>query len=119
MSTEQSCETKCWTCQRGPRSGCSWFASHEPVPGWKAERRDVLVQSSTEKRGKRRNFRHYAESYLVIDCPLYLEDERQEKPPVHWDGPYWDAPVCMACYSRAVCMRTKGTCNRRVTGHGY
>lgn len=101
-------ETKCWTCQRGPRSGCAWFAEHKPVPGWKAVRRDVLAHEY--RRG--RSTPKYEESYRVYDCPLYLEDEERPKHK-KWDGPYWDAPVCMECYSREICMRTKSTCNRR------
>lgn len=112
MSTEQICETKCWTCQRGPRSECSWFARHEPVPGWQAVRRDVLVKTTVGPTGKRKHLRKRLESYLVVDCPLYLENEKKEKPK-RWDGPYWDAPVCLGCYSREICMRTKGTCSRR------
>lgn len=97
-------ETICWTCQRGPRSGCAWFARHKPVPGWTAVRRDVLVWDG----------RAYtpSESYRVAACPLYLED-RREQPQPKWDGPYWDAPVCRGCYLRKVCMEVKGTCNRR------
>lgn len=60
----------------------------------------------------RRKVRRYSKSYRVADCPLYLEDAR-ETPPPKWDGPYWDAPVCMECYSRKTCMEVKGTCNRR------
>lgn len=105
-------ETKCWTCQRGPRSGCPWFADHKPVPGWTAARRDVLMQTTVHKHGKTRNYQKYEESYRVIDCPLYQED-RSEPECQKWDGPYWDAPVCMECYSREICMRTKSTCNMR------
>lgn len=100
-------ETKCWTCQRGPRSECAWFARHKPVPGWTEERRDVMIQTSTHKRGKFRYYKHYEESYRVVDCPLYLED-RREPERLKWDG-----PVCMECWSRRVCMETHATCNRR------
>lgn len=109
-------DTLCWTCQLGPRSECPWFARHKPVPGWTAVRRDVLMQTSIC--GGKRKVRKYEESYRVEDCPLYLEDER-EAPPPKWDGPYWDAPVCMECYSREICMRTKSTCNLRVNSGGY
>lgn len=107
---KQHGETKCWTCQRGPRSECAWFAWHKPVPGWTAERSDVLIQTKVTTH---RKYRHYEESYHVIDCPLYLKDDRMEPERPKWDGPYWDAPVCMECYSRQICMEVKGTCNRR------
>ena len=97
-------ETICWTCKRGPRSECPWFAEHKPVPGWMAERRDVLVLDG----------RVYtpSESYRVSACPLYMEDRKEPKP-LKWDGPYYDAPVCKSCWSRRVCMEMNGTCNRR------
>lgn len=103
-------ETLCWTCRRPvsePDTQCSWFSRHEPVPGWTAERRDVLMSCGSKTTG-----RSIAESYRVSTCPLYLED-RKEPPPPKWDGPYWDAPVCRGCYSRKVCMEVKGTCNKR------
>lgn len=112
MTKGEKSETLCWTCRRGPRSECAWFARHKPVPGWTAERRDVLMQTSVYRRGQLVNCNKREESYRVIDCPLYLEDKR-EPPPPKWDGPYWDAPVCMECYSRKACMEVKGTCNRR------
>lgn len=70
------------------------------------------MQTTVHKHGKTRNYQKYEESYRVIDCPLYQED-RSEPECQKWDGPYWDAPVCMECYSRKVCMELKGTCNRR------
>lgn len=75
---KQHGETKCCTCQRGPRSECAWFAWHKPVHGWTAKRSDVLTQTKVTTHGKYWYYRHYEESYHVIDCPLYLKDDRME-----------------------------------------
>ena len=70
------------------------------------------MQSSVYRNGRTVSYNKREESYRVIKCPLYLEDE--EGPKVKkWDGPYWDAPVCVGCYSRRICQRTRSTCNRR------
>lgn len=95
-------ETICWTCRRSTNSGCPWSARFQPVPGWTAERRDILSYDGEKYIP--------TESYRVSVCPLYLEDRREPKCP-KWDGPYWDAPLCRACWSRRICMETHGTCN--------
>lgn len=66
--------TLCWWCQNAVPSaerghGCSWSRAAQPVPGWTAERRDVLMQGA----GKR-NARRVVESYLVTACPLFQRD---------------------------------------------
>lgn len=62
--------TICWTCSVGPRSGCGWFASHTPVPGWRAVRRDI-----TQQRWDGQGCGSFTtESYRVLDCPLYQPD---------------------------------------------
>lgn len=70
------------------------------------------MRAYTTQNGTPKSHRRYVESYRVIGCPLYLEDRRDPERQ-KWDGPYWDAPVCMECYSREICMEVKGTCNRR------
>ena len=63
-------ETLCWTCRRAARSGCQWFAWHEPVPGWRAERRDI-----TQQRWDGHGCGTFTtESYRVEGCPLYRPD---------------------------------------------
>ena len=101
-------ETICWTCQRGPRSECVWFAEHRPVPGWTAERREIRITAYAD--GKR--YERPTVSYLVRKCPLYYPDPPR-KEETGWTGPYYEAPVCMGCWSRKICMELKGTCNRR------
>lgn len=68
-------ETLCWDCRQGPRSGCSWFAEHRPVPGWTAERRDVAVTAIPDGRRDTR----LEESYLVRRCPLYRRDRPRRR----------------------------------------
>lgn len=53
----------CWDCRKAVRK-CPWSKKFEPVEGWTAIRRDVLIA------GKRR-----AESYFVLACPEYVPDE--------------------------------------------
>lgn len=59
-------ETICWTCQNA-LGGCSWSKTFKPVEGWKAERKDIKNRT-----GKMTT---YTESYKVISCPEYIEDE--------------------------------------------
>ena len=69
-------ETLCWTCRRGPRSGCRWFACHEPVPGWTAERRDI-----TQQRWDGQGCGSFTtESYRVLACPRYDPDPPRPRP---------------------------------------
>lgn len=59
-------ETICWTCQNAT-GGCSWSRNLTPVDGWKAEIKKI---KNTNKLGTT-----YADSYKVISCPEYIEDE--------------------------------------------
>lgn len=62
MTKFEKSDTLCWTCQRSggpPETQCPWFLRHRPVPGWRAVRRDVMMQTSTHKRGKLRYYKHY------------------------------------------------------------
>lgn len=57
-----------WDCKNavpGGEHGCSWSESFEPVPGWDARRKDVLI--GAKKDGK-------AESYFVYECPEFEKD---------------------------------------------
>ena len=63
--------TLCWFCVNAVPSeeggaGCSWSRSGEPVKGWEAVRRDVLIP-----RGARKNV--LSESYRVRACPMFEE----------------------------------------------
>lgn len=97
-------ESICWTCKNAVNSRCSWSANYYPVPGWTAVRKDLTSQHG--------GVRMKIESYRVIDCPLYVSDPPRP-PKTKYRGPYYDAPICKACYSRDVCMSRKGTCNER------
>lgn len=58
--------SKCWDCQRSmpiPGFGCCWARYYKPVPGWTAMRNDVPGMMGEK------------ESYCVIDCPLYKQDD--------------------------------------------
>ena len=61
--------TLCWTCGRA-YGGCSWsrYKVQKPVPGWIAERRDIRIAAELPM----------VESYLVIDCPLYIADRSED-----------------------------------------
>lgn len=58
----------CWYCRNAVPSpetgaGCSWSERpHEPVKGWIAERRDLLIQKDDRM-----------ESYRVLACPEFEE----------------------------------------------
>lgn len=91
---------------------CPWFLEHKPTPGWTAERRDINVQHGTHNNTP-------VESYIVKKCAMYIEDEKMRKENRIWDGPYWDAPVCIECHSRDVCIWSKCTCNKRSRDGGY
>lgn len=57
----------CWDCKNAVphgEHGCSWSESFEPVPGWDARRKDVLI--GAKKDGK-------TESYFVYECPQFEE----------------------------------------------
>lgn len=58
--------TLCWSCQRSykPALKCSWARNYIPVKGWEAEYKPI-------------HYYHYGDldSYCVMDCPLYMEDE--------------------------------------------
>lgn len=60
-------KTLCWSCQKAC-GGCSWSKQLVPVEGWQAIRRDIhnnVVGADME-------------SYRVIVCPQYVEDEPRE-----------------------------------------
>lgn len=55
----------CWDCKNAVPSGehgCSWSESFEPVPGWDAHRKDVMI--GAKKEGT-------TESYFVYQCPEF------------------------------------------------
>lgn len=57
-------QTLCWGCANAT-GGCCWsdYWKHRPVPGWKAERNDIRINSGLS-----------AESYIVYECPEYVPD---------------------------------------------
>lgn len=65
-------QTLCWGCQNAVPSpstgaGCPWSRAGKPVEGWRATRRDVLMQ-------RMKGYSTRIESYLVTACPLFLTD---------------------------------------------
>ena len=59
--------TICWDCRNavpGEDRGCSWSKKGKPVPGWDAQRRDVM---SYDRHGST-----YVESYVVRACPEFI-----------------------------------------------
>lgn len=66
-------QTLCWCCanavpDRAGKRGCSWSRSGIPVTGWEAERKDIKVSDGIRTR--------LAESYVVTNCPQYVQDTR-------------------------------------------
>lgn len=57
----------CWYCEKAI-VGCCWSRYFQPVSGWKALS-TVIYHSKNEKGMK---------SYLVLDCPEFLADMREE-----------------------------------------
>lgn len=57
----------CWYCEKAI-GGCRWSRFFQPVKGWKALP-TVICHSKNEKGMK---------SYLVLDCPEFLADMREE-----------------------------------------
>lgn len=80
--------TLCWTCGRA-YGGCSWsrYKVQKPVPGWSAERRDIRIAAELPM----------VESYLVIDCPLYIADRSEDN--------CWTPEM----YDRMIALRRSGT----------
>ena len=59
----------CWDCANSvpnEQYGCTWSRRGEPVEGWDAERRDLLLQDSSKKMFK------YVEPYRVKECPHFI-----------------------------------------------
>ncbi len=56
MSERKS--TLCWRCDNNAGL-CEWSQSFKPVPGWDAERKDILSSSGA------------TESYIVYRCPKF------------------------------------------------
>lgn len=54
--------TLCWACGN-VYNGCSWFRDGHPVPGWRAERKDLYIKSGCP-----------VESYAVFSCPEFVRD---------------------------------------------
>lgn len=62
-------ETLCWSCARAAGAGgvCPWAARLKPVPGWEAQPTKIYENGAAE------------DSYCVLDCPLYLEEDREKR----------------------------------------
>lgn len=54
----------CWKCQRAC-GGCPWSRELKPVKGWKAKLTTIRSNGIKEYN-----------SYRIIECPLFVEDER-------------------------------------------
>lgn len=69
-------ETKCWDCAKAC-GHCPWseYNRQRPVPGWTAIRRDVKMQGTCGGKLVTR----MVESYLVLDCPLFVPDARESE----------------------------------------
>lgn len=59
-------QTLCWNC-KNCFGGCSWSEKFEPVEGWNAER--TLIKY----------FNVVTPSFLVRDCPLFVEDDGERE----------------------------------------
>ena len=69
-------QTLCCNCARagfGCVSTCPWEREFKPVPGWTAARRDIKM---AHKAVGGKVIEKMEESYLVIECPLYLKEEK-------------------------------------------
>ena len=62
----------CWTCRNACGNGCCWFRDGVPIKGWDAV--PTKVKSLGED-GKTR----CVDSFLIVNCPQYLEDENDKK----------------------------------------
>lgn len=58
----------CWDCEKATNSGCSWSKSFKPVKGWEAEPKPIKLTATKN-----------IDSYLVIKCPQFAEDEHSRK----------------------------------------
>ena len=61
----------CFDCQKAC-GGCSWSRSFEPVPGWTAEKTMLNNGMACDKR-------RMAETYHIIACPEFVQDEPRRK----------------------------------------
>jgi hypothetical protein len=65
--------TLCDVCAKaaGGLGGCVWSRKGEqqPVPGWDAVRRDMLVGA---------NYSESTESYIILHCPEFLVDKHRQ-----------------------------------------
>lgn len=65
-------QTLCVRCKKsgfGNISECCWEAEFKPVPGWNAIRQDIKISENDDRA-------LYTESYLVLECPGYVREER-------------------------------------------
>lgn len=95
-------DTKCWTCQNYA-GGCPWteYKRSRPVRGWTAERRDIRMQMTVRQRREEK----LVESYVVLDCPLYVYDGMEHvKAPRKQHKNGWTAEE----WEKAVSMRESG-----------
>lgn len=63
--------TLCLKCKKSTNDflGCPWCQKLEPVPGWVAEYKPIRVQHQKGDKA----YREYTDSYVVKECPLFLE----------------------------------------------
>lgn len=77
-------QTLCWRC-KNCFGGCSWSEKFEPVEGWNAERTVIKY------------FNIETPSFLVRDCPLFIEDDGERE---YIDGDGFQN-LMIAIYKRA------------------
>ena len=73
---KNKCETLCWNCKRatnGEGFECPWAARGKPVKGWKAEEGAIFEIPIHNSHGFREE-----QSYIVLECPLYIKDKKYE-----------------------------------------
>lgn len=58
-------DTLCWDCQNACGK-CSWSKDLTPVDGWNAKPTKIKSHGA------------YDDSYLVIECPEFIRDQRRE-----------------------------------------
>lgn len=68
-------DTLCWKCQNAC-GNCAWsrWKHNQPVEGWLAMPIKIKLGGGDAKRAK-----EYIDSYIVLECPEFLEDEPREK----------------------------------------
>ena len=75
--------TLCWRCKNAVPNmektcGCSWSRDFIPVESWEAIETSIYCQR-WDNRTKTRDASIGTKSYIVISCPEFVPDGREEK----------------------------------------